>query len=105
MIALELPLAAGTGKDLDEMAGRQATNKPMVELPPWVLKAAISLSVLLLSNAGLSIWWASELTSNQRHMLDQLKQVEDKIVKLTDENMRLREEMAGLKAIQQAAQR
>lgn len=97
--ALQLPLAA-KAEGFDEMATKQATSRPMVELPPWVLKAAISLAVLLLSNLGISIWWASELTANQQHMLRQLETVESKVVKLTDENIRLREEMAGLKALQ-----
>lgn len=103
--ALQLPLAAEKAEGFDEMATRQATSRPMVELPPWVLKAAVSLAVLLLSNLGISIWWASELTANQQHMLRQLETVESKVARLTDENARLREEVVRLQTLQSQSSR
>lgn len=92
--AIRLPLAAGTVKD-GEMT---AKPEPKVALPTWVLPIILTLLLTIVGNIVTSVWWASQMTVNQQHMIDRVAELRADVQRLSTENQRLREDVAAIKA-------
>jgi len=75
-------------------------TEPKVQLPVWVLPIILTLMVLVIGNIVNSAQWAAQMTANQSNMISQFAELKDELKQVRQENVRLREEMAGLKAAQ-----
>jgi len=94
---LHLPLAAGTVKDIEMPTGK---TEPKVALPTWVLPIILTLLMAFVAQLGTSVWWASQMATNQQHMLGQMTEMRDEMKAVRAENQKLSIEIAALKAAQ-----